>query len=528
MGHRASAILDEAGLFSRRFLMSYLRTAATVAFLLLLAPAAQAEYATPGIGVDWTLDDLVANSGGAVTGGGGVYEVYDAVVVSLSDRLTVAAGTHITFIDEGGTVGLEINGALSAVGTADAPIVFTAATPTPGAWRGLDYRDTGGGSEFHLAFCVIAYADEAIDVYGADVLLENCEVHSSLDKVLDISAGDGEIRGCTFHDNRRRTITLNLSASPLIADCTLEDNNLDNASPYPFINIGLQGVNSPTVRGCTIRGGGNYMSGGIAIWNACNGLIEDNLIQDCGYGILCYQTGASPTIRDNTITENNTHPDTVNWGFGIACNGENAPIVVENHITHHWYGVATINGGQPNLGDLINDFPGDDGANLIYDNGLDDEIYGFYNNTPLPQMAQGNWWGTADAQGVEDAIYHQIDDPSLGLVNYDLWLTDITPVGEDRLPAKTVLTGVSAHPNPFNPQVAITFSLARERHVAVNVLDVAGRVLAELHAGVLPAGEHRFTWAGTDRNGRPVASGTYFYRIVAGAEARAGKLVLVK
>ena len=115
---------------------------------------------------------------------------------------------------------------------------------------------------------------------------------------------------------------------------------------------------------------------------------------------------------------NNIHPDTVNWGFGVACNGNNAPVLAGNMIRRHWYGVAAINGGRPNLGNLGNSSPDDDGGNHITENGLGGQIYGFYNNTPLPQMAQGNWWGGATAQEVEDAIWHQVDDPSLGLVDY--------------------------------------------------------------------------------------------------------------
>ena len=82
------------------------------------------------------------------------------------------------------------------------------------------------------------------------------------------------------------------------------------------------------------------------------------------------------------------------------------PSVGHNLITGHWYGVAAINGGQPNLGDLVNGYPWlDDGGNRIYDNGLGGQVYGLYNNTPLPQMAQGNWWGGPLEQDVEDAIY---------------------------------------------------------------------------------------------------------------------------
>jgi len=234
--------------------------------------------------------------------------------------------------------------------------------------------------------------------------------------------------------------------------------------------------------------------------------------------------GANPTITGNTITDNTIHPDTVNWGFGIACNGDNAPIVTGNLITGHWYGVAAINGGQPNLGDLVNDFPGDDGDNQILDNGLGGEVYGFYNNTSLPQMAQGNWWGTADAQGVEDAIFHQPDQGSLGLVTYDPWLTSVSAPG---LPV-AILQDVTAHPNPFNPRVTVAFTLGAARPVQVTVHDVAGRAVRTLTSGERGAGQHALIWDGTDRRGRALGSGVYFYRVVAGGEVQTGKLSLVR
>lgn len=500
-----------------------LRLALIAACALLATSAAAQGYQTPGFGVDWTLDDLVANSGGAVLGGAGQYTVTMEVTIAATDRLEIAPGTTITFVADP-DVGLTVAGILEAIGTADARIVFTGADPVPGSWRGLDFIDTIAGSIFRLEHCEVAYADEAIDAFEGDIELRHCEVRDSLSKAIDITAAGGLVSNCHLHHNRARTITMTLTASPTIEDCLLEDNNLDNSSPYPYLNIGLQGVNSPTITGNHIIGSGNHMSGGIAIWNASNATIEGNIIEGCGYGILCYQTGANPVITGNQIRDNNIHPDTVNWGFGVACNGNNAPILMGNQITGHWYGVAAVNGGRPNLGDLVNDFPGDDGGNIIELNGLGGQTYGFYNNTPLDQMAQGNWWGAADAAGVEDAIFHQVDDPSLGLVNFDFFLTAVAAPA----PRADLLSQVTAYPNPFNPQVSIAFTLARAEQVAVTVLDMRGRLVRELLIDELAAGPHAVTWNGTDRGGRPLASGVYFYRVTAGNQGQAGRLVLVR
>ena len=502
-----------------------LRHAAIFLIVFCLTTPAVADYTTPGTSVDWTMDDLVANSAGAVTGAGGAYEVHASVFVAPSDRLEIAAGSTLTFVDTTGEIGLEINGILSAIGTVEERILFTGSVATPGSWRGLDYRDAVTGSDFRLEFCEISYADEGVDIFGADATVWYSEIHHCLRKALDISSGNGSFHTISFHDNQQRTVTINLSSSPYIANCLYENNNVENSSPYPYINIGLQGTNSPDIHNNTIIGSGNHMSGGISIWALSEAQITSNRIEGCGYGILCYSTGANPFIFDNEIIDNNIHPDQLNWGFGIACNGDNAPVVGHNLIRGHWYGVAVINGGQPDLGDLVNGDPFTTGGNRIYDNGLGGQVYGLYNNTPLPQMAQGNWWGSPNEPDVEDAIYHQPDDPTLGLVDYSGWLTVSAVDGDTPAPR---LSGVTAYPTPFNPKVRVSFSLATGGKVTVTVVDVAGRLVRKLHDGALAAGEQIFEWDGRDGRDRPQSSGVYFYRIETGAETQVGKMMLAR
>lgn len=507
--------------------LHFIRHSALCLIVFFLTAPALADYTTPGTGVDWTMDDLVANSAGAVTGTGGAYEVLASVFVAQTDRLEIAAGSTLTFVDTTGDIGLEINGILSAIGTIQDPILFTGSVATPGSWRGLDYRDAVAGSDFHLQFCEISYADEGLDIFGADATVWYSEIHHCLSKALDISSGNGNFHTIYFHDNQQRTVTMTLSSSPNIANCNFENNNVENSSPYPYINIGLQGTNSPYIHGNTIIGSGNQMSGGISVWALSEAEISSNRIEGCGYGILCYSTGANPTIYGNEIIDNNIHPDQLNWGFGIACNGNNAPTVGHNLITGHWYGVAVINGGQPDLGDFAGGDPFLTGGNRIYDNGLGGQVYGLYNNTPLPQMAQGNWWGGPLEQDVEDAIYHQPDDPTLGLVDYSGWLiADVSAVNGDTPTPR--LSSVTAYPNPFNPKVRVSFSLAAGGEVKVTVMDVAGRLVRKLHNGVLAAGQQIFEWDGRDERDRPQSSGVYFYRIETGAETQVGKMVLAR
>jgi hypothetical protein len=84
------------------------------------------------------------------------------------------------------------------------------------------------------------------------------------------------------------------------------------------------------------------------------------------------------------------------------------------------------------------------------------------------------------------------------------------------------------YPNPFNPQTTIAFSLKSSIDVNLNIYDVAGRRVRELINEQKVAGAYKVNWDGRNDAGSPVASGVYFYRIVAGAFVDTKKLTLLK
>jgi len=87
---------------------------------------------------------------------------------------------------------------------------------------------------------------------------------------------------------------------------------------------------------------------------------------------------------------------------------------------------------------------------------------------------------------------------------------------------------VGAQPNPFNPETAIVFELARSGPVRLEVFDVSGRRVAVLADGVRPAGRQRVVWQGRDDAGRALPSGAYFARLDAGTVVATQRLMLVK
>ncbi|NKB71498.1 MAG: T9SS type A sorting domain-containing protein [Candidatus Latescibacteria bacterium] len=83
-------------------------------------------------------------------------------------------------------------------------------------------------------------------------------------------------------------------------------------------------------------------------------------------------------------------------------------------------------------------------------------------------------------------------------------------------------------PNPFNPRTAIAYALPQTQHIALRVYDALGSEVAVLVDQLMPQGRHQATWDATDRAGRAVASGVYFYQLSAGNKVLTDRMVLLR
>jgi len=101
----------------------------------------------------------------------------------------------------------------------------------------------------------------------------------------------------------------------------------------------------------------------------------------------------------------------------------------------------------------------------------------------------------------------------------------VTAVGDT--PSMTE-TATWASPNPFNPGTTLHFQLSKGGEVRIVVYDAAGRTVRNLVTGSYPAGPHRVDFDARDDGGRRLASGVYFYRLVAPGASITRKLVLLK
>ena len=79
------------------------------------------------------------------------------------------------------------------------------------------------------------------------------------------------------------------------------------------------------------------------------------------------------------------------------------------------------------------------------------------------------------------------------------------------------------HPNPFNRETAIDFSLAAEGPVILEILDPAGREVSRPIDAILSAGKYS-----ARLDARDLPSGVYSYRLRAGEYSEGREMVVVK
>ncbi len=96
-------------------------------------------------------------------------------------------------------------------------------------------------------------------------------------------------------------------------------------------------------------------------------------------------------------------------------------------------------------------------------------------------------------------------------------------------PVPAVFSVEQNYPNPFNPETSIRYNLSQTAPVRVEIFDQLGRKVRTLVNGEMQQqGYHSKLWDGRDDSGRGVATGIYIYKVTAGKESIAKKMVLQK
>ncbi len=87
---------------------------------------------------------------------------------------------------------------------------------------------------------------------------------------------------------------------------------------------------------------------------------------------------------------------------------------------------------------------------------------------------------------------------------------------------------IQNYPNPFNGYTAISFSLAKQSDVVLEIFDITGRSVTVLVDASMAAGDHAVSWDGTAADGTATASGVYFYKLTANGQTDSRKMMYLK
>ncbi|HEX8268834.1 MAG TPA: T9SS type A sorting domain-containing protein [Flavobacterium sp.] len=383
-----------------------------------------AQYATPNTGIEWDLNDIMANAPtGVLTFSNGIY--------TLSQNLTISAGDQLS-INEDTTLHVDPNVQITVAGTliADAEETIITATNPAAPYDSMRFE---AGSTVYLENVTINYGK------GIRVSTGNFEMHNSsmsfhaggtiTSAALTFSTGNPIVNNSSFISNVVPAFSsgANQEVAATFTANYLENNNTSNTN-RPQINMGPSGNDTIRIINNIIKGNpANTLVGGIAVssllGNTNRVIIDVNVIYDNRYGITVAGGNSGGYIRGNIIEDNDTQNLPNSGGSGISLSAATAGmniIASGNEIRRNLWGITLIN--QANI-DLGSDNPADNspGGNIFANNGNGGNTYALFNNTPLAVSAINNCWiegAESTAADVENVINHQNDDPALGAVDY--------------------------------------------------------------------------------------------------------------
>ncbi|MCX6152166.1 MAG: T9SS type A sorting domain-containing protein [Ignavibacteriales bacterium] len=130
---------------------------------------------------------------------------------------------------------------------------------------------------------------------------------------------------------------------------------------------------------------------------------------------------------------------------------------------------------------------------------------------------------------ISDLNYHQptkkLVAATHGRSMFEIDLTNIVKVDEERKNIPESITLYQNYPNPFNPNTVISFRLLANNFVTLKVFDNNGKEVSTLVDGYKPAGIYNYKFSA---NNCLLPSGIYFYQLKAGNYSLTKKMLLLK
>ena len=383
--------------------------------IMTIATTLCAQWTSPGLGTTYTMPDLVDVTNGVVTNNGTTFTINADLTISTGDVLLI--DNSVIRIDAPGVL-ITINGSMNCVHTGDRVKLYG----TQQNQFSMLFENATGCNIKKMYF-----SDGAgIKLIESDVTFDDVKFYyftrDYTTAVIDVFNCDPTIKNCHFVLNEGAAISspANGQASPQILNCEFDTNV--NGINSPQINLGPGGNDTIRIVGNEIYTMyATWYGGGISVADlmgvgSTKVLLKDNIVKDNRYGYNQQGQTISSVIEGNQFIDNNHEDNPMNGGSGISIYGyttNNKAVLRNNVITGNLWGITAIYYHDIDMGT-----EDDWGNNEIHDNGNGGVIYDLYNNSTCDLMAVGNDWGTTTLERIEEHIYHQNDDPALGLVTF--------------------------------------------------------------------------------------------------------------
>ena len=401
------------------------------ALMVAMAAVAMAQgFVSDGAGTVYTFNSLSQIEGTGVTlQDDGSYLVAADFTISEGDVLQLQNNDVIKMAHN---VRININGDADFAPADTAVVTRDAEGSDPkGFWM---LGDNGNANLKNVTF---EYVGVTFGGINSSLHADNCTFYQYNGKMnssgalgFNASCDNNIVENCYFIECNVNAIG-NGATNPvgiIIRNCLFWHNTTSNRNK-PQINLTVGGDYDVLIEDNDVIGGQFTMSGGIALSNMMGlahsgtNIIKNNYIADNRYGITTIGS-VDVYILNNTMIDNHyeTNPNNGGSCISIYDSSSSSNVYIEGNWMEGGLWGITVPSGAPNINlGKVEDPESEDynpGNNTFLNNGFDGTYWDLYNNGTATIYAQGNTWNVAiqDEESIEQVIYHQVDDPSKGLV----------------------------------------------------------------------------------------------------------------
>ena len=403
------------------------------AFLALAAVATGAmadDFVSDGTGNVYTFNALSQIEGSGVT-------LQDDGSYLVAADFTISEG-DVLQMDNNAVIKMANNVRITIDGDADfAPADTAVVTRDVEGSNPKGFWMLGENGNANLKNVTFEYVGVTFGGLNSSLHADNCtftlyngKLNSSGTLGFNASCDNNVVENCYFIENTLNAIG-NGATNPvgiIIRNCLFWHNVTANRNK-PQINLTVGGDYNVLITDNDVIGGQFTMSGGIGLSNMMGlahtgtNIIENNYIVDNRYGITTIGS-VDAIIRNNTMIDNCYDPNPNNGGSCVSIydSSSSANIYMEGNWMEGGLWGITVPTGAPNINlGKVEDPEAEDynpGNNTFVNNGNGGVLYDLFNNGTATIWAQGNTWNVPEQteENIEEVIYHQVDDPSKGLV----------------------------------------------------------------------------------------------------------------